>query len=216
MKYFLLAIASTLVASTLTGCYGIADKGISGHLEFKKNSGWTTLDFKDGKTGKIFSLQEGDYTMAYQEGIYGYRYPMISISDKNGNLVGHLEIPRKSLREDGSFEIYVGDRSNTNSFNILGGFRKIINSRKRFAKLKASCSYTEVYTCMESDGKGGTRVSTCTRLVSGNQDEIWENHDYQNNYRIVFDGADLMNIAIFRAKSPTQNENVLIGSESCH
>lgn len=215
LYFFSLALLSTLVSIFLAGCYGIVDQGITGHLEIKKNSGWTELEFQDGKTGKSFQLKDGDYVLAYEKGVYGYRYPMIAISDTKGNLIGHLAIPRDAFRKDGSFEIYTSHKENKNSFNILGGYRKIVNNRRRYAQLKQSCTYTETYTCFSTDANGQTTMSTCTRTVSGTQDAIWEHHDFQNNYRIVFDGADLQNVAVFRAKGQIQSEDVEIGAESC-
>lgn len=207
-----LAIFTMIVGLLFVGCYGIVDKDIRGHLEIKKNSGWTSLEFQDGKTGKPFQLVDGDYILSYERGIYGYIYPMIAISDTNGKLIGHLAIPRDTVRDDGSFEIYTSHRENKNSFNILGGYRKIIQNRKRYARLNQSCSYTQSYTCHGTNGS----VSICSKSVSGTQDAIWETHDYQNNYRILFDGADLQNIAVFKAKGPILSEDVEIGSESCN
>lgn len=203
----------TIMISLLffAGCYGLNEGQIRGNLKVDPRSGWSELEFKDGKTGQSFTLKPGSYVIQYERGIWGYRLPMIAISDTKGQHIGRFAIPRKSVNKDGSFEMYIGQVGNDSAFNILGGRRKIVLKRQRYSKINAYCTRSEAYSCMDSDGK----LSICHRDVPGTRDEVWEKVSFYNSYRIIFDAADLINVAIFSAEGASQTEDTSLQSDGC-
>lgn len=76
-------------------------------------------------------------------------------------------------------------------------------------------TYTETYSCIEHDTKGNAYPTTCTRTVSGRQDEVWEERQVLVLYRILFDARDLENIGEFKGQSSVVTENEMINSETC-
>ncbi len=197
--------------SFFVGCYGWQEGEIRGTLKVDSRSGWNELEFKDGKTGQNFTLKPGTYVIQYEQGIVLFRPPMIAISDTKGQHIGRLKIPKESASKDGSFEMYVGQKDNDSSFNILGGRRKIVLNRQRISKINAYCTHSEPTSCVNSKGE----LTTCYRDVPGTRDEVWEKVRFYNSYRIIFDAADLINVAVFTAEGAPQTEENALQSDSC-
>ena len=205
--------------SLLAHCYGPNDKNISGVLQIYEKTGYNYLEFKDAKTDAPFRLYPGKYSLSFNQGLRGYAFVTVDITDETGRLMGSLSIPRKSIKSDGTFEIYMGDKASSNAFNILGGKRTIVLDRVRTGKLHESCTYIESYSCdvpcTDVDGNSTTCSSTCTRVVSGHQDQLWEKRTFKNLYRILFDAADLYNVGQFVGDGISEIENEMISSDTC-
>ncbi len=215
MKQIILKFSLLILILSLAGCYGLNDKEIYGELTLNPKSGWSALNFTDPKTKKPFELVNGKYRLQYNVGFHGWRLPTISVFNSKNELLGNIEIPKDSLNRDGSYEIYRGGNGNNNSFNILGGRRKVITEKVRFAKDNVSCTYTVSVPCTTTDSNGNTVVTTCTETRNGDQDVVYSKNTFYNTYRILFDGQDLVNVGVFRASSPVQTETVELDSTSC-
>jgi hypothetical protein len=130
-----------------------------------------------------------------------------------------LAIPRNQIKDDGTCEIRSSDNQNALQFNVLGGRRKIILKRERYSTIRESCTYTESYACMGTcrDSKGNTYscMETCTRLVSGNQDVLYEKQKFKSFYRILFDGSDIINAGSFDGESLVQERTDVLNATSC-
>lgn len=195
----------------LTGCYGIKENAVTGTLEISAQSGVTSLNFIDAKTRKVFSLISGNYTLKYVSGVALVRPAVIEIRDMAGVLIGSLGIPRSSLNRDDSFEIYEAKKGKPETYNIYGGLYKVYQSRNRFEKLRASCTYEESYGCYDSDGEW----TTCTTTRWGTRDEVWEHAVYKKYYQLRFENADQEVLGVFRGEAPWVSEDKIINWESC-
>ena len=215
MKKAFINSFSLVMCLLIVGCYGLNDKEVYGELVINPKSGWTSLDFTDPKTNKPFSLVNGQYKLQYNVGFYGLHSPSISVYNAKSELLGNIEIPKESINRDGTFEIYRGGKGNNNSFNILGGRRKIITEKLRYAKDNVECTYTATVSCTTTDPKGNLIQSVCAEIRNGYQDIIYSKNKFYNTYRILFDGQDLINVAVFRAKSQPQEEVVEVDSTAC-
>ena len=215
MKKLILKTLSVVLFFSMLGCYGLNDKEIYGELTINPKSGWNSLQFTDPKTKKPFELVSGKYRLQYNVGIYGWRFPSISVRNSKNELLGDIEIPKDSMNKDGSFEMYKGGTGNLNSFNILGGKRKVITQKVRTAKDGVSCVYTVTTSCTTYDSNGKSVQSTCMENRIGSQDVVYSNNTFHHTYRILFDGQDLVNVAVFKASSPVQTEVETIAATTC-
>lgn len=223
----LLTVASlSLLASS---CVGIDDSNIRGELTMNPRSGWNELDLIDTETKKSMDLKPGRYTLTFKSAAF-WSDPTIEIKDAGGKVLGNLAIPAKSFHEDGTFEYFTRQEGNRHSYNILGGRRKITHAVSRGVKLDVYCPFKEEYTCTKErtvqkcSGEGEERVckdvleeyeTTCTRTVSGEQDQLHETEVYSTAYRILFDALDLANVAEFRADGEKKTASRVRSATGC-
>lgn len=211
-KYIVMTLT---MAFALLGCDLLQESEIKGTLTINPKSGWNELEFPNAKGGTKFKLKSGVYTFKFDSSWLPMTDPKINIHNANGERVGVLVIPRKQIKPDGTFEIGMNHETNRNSFNILGGRRTVIVGRQRFTKIRAYCTYQESYTCTTTNAEGKTETSTCTRTVSGDQDQIWERRQVKSLYRILFDGGDLVNVGDFTGESSIRTEQSMLDATSC-
>jgi hypothetical protein len=212
LKYIVILV----LFGTLAACDLLKETEVRGTLKLNPKSGWNELEFTDYKAKTKFQLVNGDYSFEFVSQWNPWADGLIRIKETNsGKVVGHLTIPKKAIKEDGTFEMYVNSEKNTNSFNMLGGRRIIVLKRERYVKLRQGCVYQESYSCSSTDSKGKTVSSTCSRLVSGVQDELWERRQEKSFYRILFDGGDLVNVADFSGTSNVRQVDQEIKETTC-
>lgn len=208
-------LLGTTLALLLVSCTGISDSQLIGELTLNSKYGYNSISFFDAKTKNSFSLVPGKYRIDFEYGFYGVRSPRAVIMDLKGNVIGRLEIPRKSFNTDGTFELYHTELVNTNPFNILGGRRRKVLSRKFEALNRQSCIYYVTVSCEKEDSEGKKYTTTCTESRWGNRDELWINESVQYFFRILFDAQDFYNVGQFEANSRITTERSMLAADEC-
>jgi hypothetical protein len=202
----------------IQGCYPLVEKNIVGQLEVNPKWG-SSISLFDIESRSYKDLSSGKYSLKFSGVWHPFQNPKIQILDYSNNKLMTIEIPKEQIKKDGTFELLGTSSKNSLQFNVLGGRREVVIERNRYSVIKESCTYTETYVCSIpcTDAKGNptTCTSTCTRILSGNQDVMYEKQKVKSFYRILFDGSDLINAAVFNGESMIQNKVVTLNSTSC-
>jgi len=201
------------------GCRPLVEREVRGEL--KVNPKWgPAINLYDVETKSYKSLSAGRYRLKFPRlwtPLFGN--PKIEVLDEQGRRIATIEIPKGQIKRDGTFEIFDTTNKNSLQFNVLGGRREVILKRERSSVIREYCTYTESYPCLESctdsSGNQTSCMTTCTRTVSGDRDALYEKQTFKSFYRILFDGADMMNAASFDGESGIQDRVVQLNSTSC-
>lgn len=208
----LLPIAFLLLSS----CHPLGEHVIRGELKVSPQWG-QSISLYDTKSGKNVNLTNGTYELSFPFR-YWFTEPKVEIRNAKGELMVTMKIPITRVQPDETFDFLSIADGQAQGFHILGGQRKLILSRQRYAAIRQHCTYTttETYSGTCSDGKKSySCLKTRTVTHSGNQDAVKEKRQVRALYRLLFDGYDMMNAADFSGQTKDYEEIIELAATSC-